>query len=138
MDNRIFNVNGHDKDMLAAAIHMACAQDSSFEYNKRQKIAGYYINPEKGLVLLWATNERDARHQKFITPLTPEAVSSMVWEWLASEEAQKIPHGPWDYDMDHDGHNRIGWRAYCEDWGHVGNDPYSIVAIKPVFLWYGK
>ena len=27
---------------------------------------------------------------------------------------------------------------YIEDWGHVGDDFYAIVAIKPAYMWYGK
>lgn len=42
----------------------------------------------------------------------------------------------------HDGDNEIGWRVYCEDWGKIyTSDNRSIdgvIAIKPVYLWYGK
>lgn len=58
--------------------------------------------------------------------------------WLNSEFAKTLPCEGLDSDLDHDGHNGIGWRVYCGKWGHVDGDLYSMCAVKRVFLWYGK
>lgn len=139
MDNRLFNVNGHGKEMLAATLHLARVQEGGcWDFDKPRKIDGYYVDPQKGLLLLWHVSSSNPKHQKFIAPMSPEAVTPMVLEWLKTDEALKIPLDRWERDADHDGSNSMGWRVYCEDWGHVGSDSYAFVAIKPVFLWHGK
>jgi hypothetical protein len=43
----------------------------------------------------------------------------------------------WDRDADHDGDNGPGWRVYTGNWGQV-LDSDTLLAIKPIYLWYGK
>lgn len=99
--------------------------------------------------------------QRLPTKMTAAQVTEMVWTWLNSEEANvcvewtdkyKPPekdnydchHGEasgyssWDKVIDMDGTIGIGWRVFCNDWGHVRDDHSGICAIKPAALWYGK
>ena len=133
-DNRIFNINGKGKEMLLSALRLALAQRST-----RADAAGYALDSDKGMVLLWHVAEGGIA---FPAPLKAEQAVEVVWTWL--ESGPTVLQADTDSDYDHDGHNSAGWRVYCEDWGHVALSKaspcshYAIVAIKPVFLWYGK
>lgn len=96
------------------------------------------IDKDKGLILLMYVDERNKNHNKFIAPLGADSLASMITEWLQTDEAKAIPPQRWDNDCDHDGSNSLGWRVFCEDWGHVGGEHGAIVGIRPVFLWHGK
>lgn len=139
MDNRVFNVNGSGKKMLADVLRLALFQSGGC-YEKsvfgERKAAGWTFSEEKGLILLWHVDKSTGN--AFIAPLGPEALAEMVYEWLSSEQATSVQLTDWDKDLDHDGHNSEGWRVYCEDWGHVGNNSYAIVAITPAYMWHGK
>lgn len=126
-DNRILNINGTGIEALRLAIQIAFMQESS------KTCPGWSFNNEKGFILHWS----DPDH-RFPTKLTAERTTDLVWEWLQSEEAATVDFDGWDEDTDHDGHNTMGWRVYCEDWGHVGECRYAICAIRPVYVWHGK
>lgn len=124
--------------MLADTLRLAMWQQRGcYEDSRDNRAEGYRISPTHGLILLWHV-PRDHGGTRFIAPLGPDALAETITEWLQTEEARSVPLTDWDRDCDHDGHNGDGWRVYCEDWGHVDHDPYSIVAIKRVHLWYGK
>jgi len=67
-----------------------------------------------------------------------------LWNWLENfNEIEKMKFKRWEDNADHDGSNEIGFRIYTEEWGHIkinkhSIDHYTIGAIKPVYLWYGK
>lgn len=127
-DNRLFNVNGRGSEMLLAALKLAFAQESR---NDKPCVA-YRVN-EKGITLLWHAASGST---PLPAPMSAEQVMPIVTAWLDSEP--KVTLEQWEEDIDHDGHNGAGWRVYVENWGHVGNEPYALCAVKPVFLWYGK
>jgi hypothetical protein len=137
MDNRIFNINGRGKEMLLATLDLAFNQ-----CGRKMAARAYIIDPKKGMVLLW---HADKGSQSFPVPLSANAATEMVWEWLQSNP--DIECKDWDEDFDHNGHNTEGWRVFCENWGHVSLAPsysasdatrYAIVAIKPAYMWMGK
>lgn len=139
MDNRQFNVNGKGKEMLQATLQLAFAQEGS-----RTTAKGYVIDPKKGMILLW---HNETPGIPFPSPLNADSVTNIVWDWLQTEpEIEHESHWDQDYD-DGDVSTDLGWRVYCEDWGHVCIGPsynhaaashYAIVAIKPAYMWYGK
>lgn len=138
MDNRVFNVNGKGREMLADTLRLALFQQGGcWPSDKERKAVGYRVHPQKGLILLW-TIRPEKGDLKFIAPLGPEALAEMITEWLNTEEAAAIPLTSWDADCDHDGHNSKGWRVYCEDWGHVDREWGAICAVTPAFMWHGK
>lgn len=130
MDNRVFNVNGEGKEMLRDTLRLAFAQEGS---NTTAK--GYIIDPKKGMILLWY-NENPSI--PFPSALNVDAATEVVWQWLQTEP--QIEHeSHWDQDyVDGDVSTDLGWRVYCEDWGHVARHHGAIVAIKPAYMWYGK
>lgn len=135
MDNRVFNVNGRTKDQLKLALQLALFD----EYDKNNTIAGWRTTKEDGLILMsYISSSSSIQSNKFPVPLNYEQLVDIVWTWLKSDEAKHVEQSGWDIDAPHDGHNNLGWRMYCGDWGRIGDDWGSIIAIKPAYLWYGK
>jgi len=128
-DNRIFNVNGKSEEYLLETLQLAL---------KNTKVEGWKHSPNHGLILFWAIPKNDKKVNRFPAPLNADAIFPIVTQYLKSEDASKVECKDWDADADHDGHNERGWRVYCTDWGHVGNECYALIAIKPAYIWYGK
>jgi hypothetical protein len=141
MDNKQFNVNGKTKEHLKLAVNLLL-------YNKEGKADGWYVNPDKGLVITWSVH-RNYKAKPFTDSMgkpkqiNADELTDILWDWLHSEEAKTIKLIGWDANASHDGSNELGWRLYTEDWGHInegehGTDHYSIGALTPSYLWYGK
>lgn len=130
MDNKVFNVNGRSKLQLQATLKLAMLD----EYDKERKAKSWKFDPNKGLILQWS-NENGT---SFPIELSSVMLTEIVWEWLQSKEAKSMLFEGWDANADHDGDNELGFRVYCEDWGHVGGDYSAIIAIRPSYCWYGK
>jgi len=131
--NRIFNVNGRldrggDK-LLRDAMDLALRLSD-------HKVVAWRSTKEHGLILDWCATD-DLPSNKLPAPLDADGAMPFVLAWLKSDEAKAIKLDKWDVDYDHDGHNGPGWRVYCGDWGHVAGWQ-AIVAVKRVFMWYGK
>lgn len=139
MDNRVFNVNGKGTETLTQVLELAFNQ-----LGKNTRAKGFVFDQKKGLILLWYLpekvfgSEQHNKIQKFPAPLTANGVAPIVMEWLSSEEAGQVQLSDWDLNIEHDGHNSLGWRVYVEDWGHIGNYNGTIAAITPAFMWHGK
>ncbi len=136
--NRIFNVNGKTEAMLRDALKLVFAQEGD-----HTRAHAWVEHPEHGIILLWgipSTGDylRPYSCSKFLSPLTAEEVTPLIVTWLKSDEAKIVKCEHWDANADHDGSNSLGWRVYCGDWGHVGEERYSICAVKPAWIWYGK
>lgn len=147
MDNKIFNVNGRTKEQLLKAIELVMFN----EYGINNLAKGWKIIPDKGLVFLWNVDKDKKDENMFPVPIDFKQCTEISWEWLNSKEifyesgkriekkvSESFPMDGWDENHDHDGSNELGWRVYVEDWGHVGNNHYSVFAIKPAYCWYGK
>ena len=144
-DNRIFNINGKSEKMLAKTLELVFIQASgdynwSYEDNDRTGASGWYIDEDKGFVLCW-TKSNHTDYNRFPTKLNAAQCAAMVYKWLNSSERLTIKADDkcnWDIDAYHSGSNSKGWRVYCDGWGHVGDDHYGMIAIRPVYLWHGK
>lgn len=137
MDNRQFCVNGENKKDLLVALELAF----KIRYEKT-KAAAYVIDRKKGFVLLWSDHKDSVR---FPVKLAPKSIVDMIWEWLKQQYKDGFtPDDNWDKaskDLCVDSHP--GWKVYCEEWGHVKLSSteagtYAIVAVKPVWLQFGK
>lgn len=130
MDNRIFDVNGETKEELLQTIKLALLIGCS-----KETINGWIYDPKKGFVLSSYADKTNM----FPVPISAENAVDMVWDWLQTEDAKNVPdRDSWDSDFKHDGDNELGWRAYLEGWGHVGDRWGAILCVKPCYLWYGK
>lgn len=132
MDNKVFDVNGSSKAKLLSTLKLAMSDENG----KEEKASAWLIDPKYGFVLLWS--DLDTKAVKFPVRLGADALTDMIWEWLGTKEAKEMKFEGWDADSSHDGHNSMGFRVYCGDWGHVGSCRYAIIAIRPSYLWYGK
>ena len=150
MDNKVFNVNGKTKEQLTLALELLLSDEYNFKKDKN--VDGWYFNPKRGFVLTWYINERNDT-QAFTDRLgnpkpieIPELVD-ILWDWLQSDQALTFEiKGKWDEKIEGDSDVSCdrGWRLYTDEWGHINNpdgytiDHYTIGALKPVWLWYGK
>ena len=139
MDNRVFNVNGRTKEQLHEVLRLALMN----EYNEERKIEGWLFDKEYGLILMSyisSYNEKIAEKVPKLIKTDSKLITEIVWKWLteSKEQTKLVPMVDWDHNADHDGHNELGFRVYCGDWGKVGSYDGSIVAIKPAYCWYGK
>tara|TARA_B100000700_G_scaffold311500_2_gene393790 strand:- start:200005 stop:200409 length:405 start_codon:yes stop_codon:yes gene_type:complete len=134
MDNRLLNVNGRTKEQLTLALALAFKS----EYNKDVKAVGWRVTNEHGLILFEHAPENREGYNSFIVPHTPEQCATMIWDWVNSPDAKNIELSDWCGNIDHDGHNRLGWQVYLENWGKVAGEQFVICAAKPAYCWYGK
>lgn len=130
MDNRIFNVNGSGTDMLRKTLALAFMQEGA-----RTTCKAWRQSEEHGLILLWSAPE-GSNHLP--APLYSDQCVDLVENWLKGDFAKSVQLSDFCENLDHDGSNSDGWQVYCENWGHVGDEHYSICAIKPAFMWHGK
>lgn len=131
MDNKLLDINGQSKELLAKALEIAFAQEGG----KLQKVVAFIKSPTHGLILCWA---KDSESIPLISPLTHSEILDMVWAYLQTDEAKEVHKEDWEVDPN-DGDVSItdGWRIYTEEWGHVNNNQFAICAIKHVYLWWG-
>lgn len=130
MDNRIFNVNGQSDGMLLNTLQLVFAQTGL-----RTKAVGWSFDNKYGLVLYWSKTDSITM---FPSSLTADQCVPFISAWLLSDDAKRVEKTDWDREITTDGSTSSGWRVYCENWGHVGGNHYSICAVKPVCLWHGK
>lgn len=134
MDNRLFSVNGKGKEMLRKALELAFMQEGN-----KTTAEAWIETKEHGLILSWFYEESNHnKFNKFLTPLSSDLATEIVWEWLSKAKIEDFKMNKWEENLDHDGENIIGWHVYVGDWGHIHNITSAICAIKPVYLWLGK
>lgn len=139
MDNRIFNVNGYGSEQLACTLKLAFFHGN---FGKEKTCNGWIESPKHGLILLSYFNEND-KVNKFPVPLYSEQICPIIEAWLNDLENDKkkletFEMIGYDANEDHDGHNKLGWRVFCENWGHVNDMHGAICAVKPAYMWFGK
>ena len=145
IDNKVFNVNGRTKKQLELAIKLLLLD----EYDKNNNVNGWYFREDKGLVLTWYVGDR-CKAQPFtdrmgnVSPIDEKELVEIIWNWLQSDQAKTVKLDGWDREFDDsDVECELGWRLYTEEWGHIGergggSDHYSIAAVTPSYMWYGK
>lgn len=135
MDNPVFNYNGISLRQLTLALEL-------YMFEKWNKFAGWRIDPIKGFILYWSVPEGCPEINKFPGLMSSEMVAPMIFAWIHSNESKSIPLSKQESMTDHDGDNELGFRIYTESWGRINScyssDAYSILAVKPCYLWFGK
>lgn len=132
MDNRIFNINGKGSELLLKALELAFFRGDS---DKPTTCKSWRQCEENGLILLWWKSDNA---NNFPAALSAIDCLPIVEQWLKSDFAKTVKPSKWCNDLDHDGHNSVGWQVYVGDWGHVGPETAVICAIKPSYIWHGK
>lgn len=124
MDNRHISVQSEGRKSFDLAFQLI------FEGAPGGKATHYLEDSDKGLVFLWH-EEKGA--SKLPYAMDWKASADLAWGWL-----QERRHEEYREVLDHDGSNGKGFRVYNEDWGHVAGSFYGILAVLPVWAWYGK
>jgi hypothetical protein len=142
MDNKIFRINGqfqHGTYDLELAVELAMRQSGWTESNKLS-ITGWSVSQHSGLLLHWSENNASSvGYNKFPSPIRDaKKVGGIIVDWLSTDEALDTEFDPWTENIDHDGHNTLGFLLYKRDWGMIDNDWTIMFGVKPSYLWHGK
>lgn len=149
-DNLVFNVNGQSKEDFISAVKLVL----SIRGGNSKTVAFRYVKG-RGLVFFWSVpKEKDTI--ELMREMNPEKAAEYAWAWLHNspdakaeiealsgideddDSEESIANSHWDRDLDHDGHNTVGWRVFVEDWGDVAGQWSASLCVKPVFVWHGK
>lgn len=122
MDNKQFDIVGRSDRQLELAIEIAFTD----EYSLNSAI-GYEI--KDGRFILYSAAHKDMIKTPF--PMNFKFAISMIKEWLKITE-------PRTKEPNTDGSTALGFRVYCESWGHVDGKWEAFAAIEPIWLVYGK
>lgn len=131
-DNLRFDMNGpaDDPPLLLAALKLVAMQRGS-----SAPFSGWSFDPHAGFVIHWHLGPGI---NPFPEQLTAEGLAPLVTAWLSTPDARGMDCEERDSDIDHDGHNDMGWRLYAGDYSPVGRIHSALCAIRRVFVWYGK
>jgi hypothetical protein len=127
-DNIKFDVNGLKESDLKSAISLILS------LNNKDKVSYYSFDKNYGIVFYWHEVQNS---KKFENPHNVEQLNAFIKYWLTTEEAKSTKLEYEESDIDFDGSTDLGWRVYTLPEG-ANNLFYSIFAIKPCYLWYGK
>jgi len=130
-DNRIFNVNGSGLENLVAAL------DLVFNMTGNLPIAWKH-DKDYGMILYWTKCDTEDIIP-FPSALSAAEIAPIILKYLSSDMGKEVKLlSKWDINCNHDGDNTLGWRVYCDDWGHVNNQWKAFIAITPAYIWHGK
>jgi hypothetical protein len=90
----------------------------------------YIIDPKKGLIFCWTDTDSAHALVQFPFKMDAKGAADFAERWLAEQEYGREP--------DHDGSNGKGWRIYNDQWSRVDGYTYSICAVQPCWMMYGK
>lgn len=142
MDNFRIDVTAEGRESLLKAIEIA------FTHNAPgQRVESYHVTKLKGddyngmpqdvdgkvaLVLRWSKSEKITENGPVNLPFKFDApgAADFAQRWLAEQDFGR--------EIDHDGHNKKGWRIITGNWGFVCDDRYAVCAIIPWWAAYGK
>lgn len=85
------------------------------------------------LVFYWHYEEKE-KTVRLPSPISPTLAARFAMEWISElKRVKRLPNEP-----DIDGSVGHGFRVFTEDWGHVQNNGYAIIAVQFVWATYGK
>ena len=123
MDNRVIDIRSEGREAFDMAVRLL------FDNAPGGKAESYYKN-EKGLVFRWKDGDGSTA---LVCPMGWKETADLAWAWMES-----VPERDRGDFCDHDGDNGHGFHVYCEAWGHIGDDHYAFMAVRPIWAWYGK
>lgn len=139
MDNRVISIQSQGRKAFDLAIQLM------FDNAPGGKATHYFEHPIAGFILLWhedsfyLKDHGNGQHSdkqkanKLPYGMDWKASADLAWNWLQEQSDDKYK----DF-IDHDGDNDKGFRIYNEAWGHVADSHYGILAVYPIWAWYGK
>lgn len=126
MNNRIIDIRSHGKDDFELAFKLLFGEC---------KIATHYFkDPDYGLIFFWHKDKfKNQENTELPCKMDAKQAANMAWTWLIQQEEDSYKEF-----LDLDGCLGRGFRVFNETWTHVGESPYAICAIQPIWAWYGK
>lgn len=126
MDNRLITIKSEGRKAFDLAF------DLFFLSNLMPIKATHYVeDSQKGLIFFSYWD--DSNLIKLPVPLDAKQSAELAWAWLQAQ-----PDSAYDDYLDHDGSNHKGFKVYNEEWNRIGGYRSSILAVKPIWAWYGK
>jgi len=125
MDNKKILIQSEGREAFDLAFQLSLIDSWG-----ARKITHYLDDPDKGLVLFYIESKGAI---KLPAPLAWKGAADLAWAWLQSQDKSKYL----EY-CDHDGSNGHGFRIYNDNWNRVGNYWHSVIAVQPIWAWYGK
>ncbi len=123
-DNFQIMVIRESKKQFELAMRLAFDRGTK-DYDSDETATGYSVSEEYGLILYKYDSEKAT---PLPYPLKVEEAIEFVWGWL--KQAEYPPeNGPSPHK---------GFKVYNEQWGMIGSDHSTFIAIKPYWTWYGK
>jgi hypothetical protein len=127
MDNRIISIQSEGRKDFNLAFQLMFN-------NNCVKATHYFEHPDKGLILLWhECFFNEIKVCKLPHAMEWKAAADLAWDWMS-----KRKDGEYQDWCDHDGDDGHGFRIYNEAWRQVAGSPYAILAVLPIWAWYGK
>lgn len=134
MDNRVIDIRSEGRRALDLAFELM------WDNAPGGKATHYFDHPLMGLIFLWNEdsfvvegNPYKVTANKLPYAMDWKAAADLAWGWLGEQPNEKYG----DF-LDHDGSNGRGFRVYNESWTHVAGSHYGILAVLPMWAWYGK
>lgn len=150
MDNRIINIQSEGQSSFNMAMNLliegspgkrmeAFAVLPSLEERcthnpSRTNVQGKSSNT---LVLFWSRPSNSV-WTPFVQNLRLKlrGIQEYAWEWLVAQDEKReeyLGDNVFDGSL-----GKEGFKAFCEEWGHVGEERRAFAAIRPMWAWYGK
>ena len=128
MDNFQLDIRSRTKTHFDEALQMA------FDAAPGRKATHYKITKKHGFILYWSGDDIKGL-TAFPYEMSCKDAIPFIWGWL-----QKVNYDDYEkpYDDGGDVENVKAFRIFNEDWGHVDNESYAFVAVKPAWAWLGK
>lgn len=124
MDNRIISVRSEGRKAFELAFQLF------WDNCPGKKVSHFRHDATFGMILYW---HETSGTQKLPYDMDLTAACDMAWGWLTSQ-----PKDAYGDALDHDGSNGKGFHMFNEAWGHVDGSSYAVLAVKPIWAWYGK
>lgn len=130
MDNGVIDIRSEGRKCFDLAFQLF--------FDDHSKATHYFDHPEKGLIFLWHedsfnVNGQSVKANKLPYTMDWRAAADLAWGWLQEQKDDRYQ----EY-IDHDGSMGRGFRVYNESWTHVAGSFYGILAVLPIWAWYGK
>jgi hypothetical protein len=138
MDNAGFDVRGKGHKDLGLTLDLAFTvldipHAEAWAVDKRYGLVLFYHFPSETFV-----KGEELRVQALPYAMTGVAVLEIVWGWLQSVDYKKFKMDGFDEAIDLDGSLEKAWRVYTQDWGFIGDNHDTFLAIRPCWAWIGK
>lgn len=121
MDNFKIEIVHETEKVFFKAFEIVCSKYTE---------ATHYSIENNCLIFYWTDVKNSEIVKKLPFSLKNDQMARFAFDWLKQAEYPRQP--------DHDGINKKGYVIYNESWSQVGEMYQAFIAIKPMWVVYGK